>query len=142
MIPVYYIGVDNNTIGWNQTIYSDWETEVTFEEFKYHFLKENKTMKKQTLTKNQLIDLREQFSCSIWKAEIDKILTANILNKGFKYEIPENSIKLLQEDGSDAQKEAITKLGIKLPKTDRELYLEGQANCGLKIGDKVKVTIP
>jgi len=113
---------------------------LTFKEWNEIVNIKNKSeMKKQTLTKNQLIDLREQFSCSIWKAEIDKILTANILNKGFKYEIPEDSIKLLQVDGSDLQKEAITKLGFKLPKTDKELYLEGQANCGLKIGDKIKV---
>jgi hypothetical protein len=85
--------------------------EISEQEFIENVLNKEKTMKKQTLTRKQLIELRKQFSRSTWKGEIDKILKINILNLTEDFNIPDSSITLLKESGSQEQKNAVKALG-------------------------------
>lgn len=111
--------------------------EINLETFK-HFYIDNKMKKEIKLTREQLVTLYESDSCSDWKAEIKKILSSDVLLNEFV--IPQSSIDYLVKDGSNSQKKLVTDLGVDLDKSLQELYLEGQANCGLKIGDSVRVT--
>jgi hypothetical protein len=84
--------------------------EISYHEFCKYVLNKQE-MKKQTLTRKQLIELRKQFSCSTWTGEIDKILKINILNLTEDFNIPDSCITLLKESGSQEQKDAVKTLG-------------------------------
>ena len=137
-VYVQSLGVYDGEFGGVNNYYEN-SVEITTEQFKSYYLKENKTeMKKQTLTRNQLIKLYNADNCTEWKSEIENILKLNVLIDNI--EIPASSLELLKSKGSVAQKKLVTDLKIELSKTAKELYLENQTKCGLSIGDTVKVT--
>jgi hypothetical protein len=87
--------------------------EISEQEFIENVLNK-KTMKKQTLTRNQLLELRNQFDCSDWTIEIDTILEDNLLTVGDNFIIPNESINLLNNNGTKFQIEAVKALGFNL----------------------------
>jgi len=143
----YYNSVSLNGLYVTGTMFKDeirdGKIEIDLKTFKKIYMKElglvDVETKEQTLSRKQLLKLREQFDCPTWKDKIANILTDN-LYKEDNFTIPTSSIQLLIKDGTDAQKEAVKELGIIFPKSQQELYLENHNTSGFKIGDVVKIT--
>lgn len=113
----------------NNNEYKDYK-EISYEQFCKYILKQTE-MKTKTLTRNQLLSLRNEFTCLDWRNEIDNILTANILTVTEDYIIPDKSITYLKESGLQAQINAVKALGFNL--------LEPIDYNKLKCGSVVKI---
>lgn len=98
-------------------------TEITEEQFINHFCKkEYKEMKK--LTKRQLIDLYNKFTCTDWKNEISFYLDKLAYQHDeVQIEIKESSLSNLKLRGTEDQKRAVSDLGI---------VIEGDKNAFVK----------
>ena len=103
---------------------------VSFNIYKKFIANDNQTteMKKQTLTLEQLKQLYKSNDCSDWQSHIkDHYLIPNsIENDTIEIKVKQESIDLLLEKGSSAQKKLLTDLGIVLevknnPKSWEEL---------------------
>ena len=112
---------------------------LTFKQWQELFNKSNKKMKKQTLTREQLIELKSVSDCDTWNTTINHILTCNMYKISNDFEIPQSAIDLLVKDGSSHQKKSLTNLGIILPKSKLHEYLENHNKSGIVVGDKVKL---
>lgn len=97
--------------------------EITHEQFKNQIMKEI-IINTQFITRDSLISLLSVSSCGKWRATIEKYLSDNMYAHGsHKIEINKSDLELLEEQGSQEQKEAVTKLGIRLEK-DKSVIVE------------------
>ena len=88
--------------------------ELTFEEFKVLFIKQEQEtkMETQTITRSQLINLYYLDDCNEWKEYIKDILIKNILEENIV--IKQEWIDKLLNQGSEKQKDLVKSLGIVL----------------------------
>lgn len=98
---------------------SPFGVELTFEEFKVLFIKQEKEtkMETQTITRNQLISLYHSDDCNEWKEYIKDILIKNILEEDVLEEnivIKQEWIEKLLNQGSEKQKNLVKSLGVVL----------------------------
>lgn len=120
-----YHGRRNN--GWDSSP-TKWETELDWESFvhlysiqevipqveEYSQINQQPKMTTQYLTRDQLINLLNQFDCSAWKNEIKKLLTGHEFSIGdTKIDVTGSVSKLISE-GTTSQKSAVQALGIVL----------------------------
>ena len=88
---------------------------ITFDEFETLYIKPENRMKKNTVTKTQLLDLYNSDNCSDWKNYIKNILVENVLLKdNDEIEVKSEWTDKLLSEGSKKQKDLVSKLGIEL----------------------------
>lgn len=116
--PGHYVEYDGK---WGST--SDY-TEITFEQFKSHVLKQ-KTNMTQQLTLGQLKDLYNQSSCSDWQSRIKSYISDNILARDYELiNIKDEDIAYARKNATAAQLGMLKDAGIKF-----------EAKCPYKDGD-------
>ena len=112
---------------------------LSFKQWQELFNKSNKEMKTQTLTREQLIGLKSVSDCGKWNDTINDILKCNMYNTNNDFEIRESALSLLMNKGNPVQIKAVSDLGIILPQSEQEIYLENHNKSGFVVGDMVKL---
>lgn len=80
---------------------------------------------KNTIKRDDLIKLKEAFTCVEWQNSIREILIQNPYSMGDEeITIPERFLNLLREEGSDSQKNAVKALGIKFEQEYGNVFKE------------------
>lgn len=92
---------------------------------------------KMELTRQELKDLHDKFTCKTWQVEIENLLTSDLFSNSISIE---PKLELIREKASPNQKEQINKFFPHLDLSNPYNYIKDHENSDFKVGDTVKVT--
>lgn len=101
-------------------------SEISYEQFLKYVLNQDKqsTMKENKLTRKQLVEAYNSFSCSKWQERIKNLLKQHAtVTDDTQITIPEEDIKLLLSEGTKEQRKYVESLGITL-KEDKNAFVK------------------